>query len=181
MRKNRPDHSLQSSEPHRDGIQREALVALIERLEKAEGPSRELDAHIGWHVGGWRGHICPTPESVYDGVRKNKLPVSGYTGSIDAALTLVPEGWAWALHHHRDCSGSNADPIAKVSRVNWGEKENEAKFYKSADGRGATPAIALCIAALKARLSTMKVKEGRHGASENTAGTGPDSPSPAQE
>ena len=44
---------------------------LIARLEAAEGPSRELDLDISYGLG---------------------LPDWLFTGSVDAALTLVPEG-----------------------------------------------------------------------------------------
>lgn len=59
------------------------------------------------------------------------------TESLDAALTLVPEGEWWAV------DGNCDDPIdcsAAVGRVGGEEK-----------GRSVTPALALCIAALKAR------------------------------
>jgi hypothetical protein len=55
-----------------------------------------------------------------------KEPCPAYTASIDAALTLVPEGAGFALMGR----------AAKVGRET---------------SKGATTAIALCIAALKAR------------------------------
>ena len=95
---------------------------LIAALERAEGPSRELDAHI------WKSDGCRV------------APVPRYTSSLDAALTLVPEGEAWL--------------------VGW-DDENHANVFvlPSPTSRptgyhaqgAATPAIALCIAALKAR------------------------------
>lgn len=58
-------------------------------------------------------------------------PVPAYTASIDAALTLVEEGSTWDL-----CFDE-----FMLACVGPGDTAS----------RGATPAIALCIAALKAR------------------------------
>lgn len=134
---------------------------LIARLEKATGPDRELDIFIGnttrvvwnglnqkeidyligeipnekgWKASGARGHleICPR-----------------FTASLDAALTLVPEGWAWAIHQYHDCSGPHADAVATVSRVTWGASEEN--FFGKETARHPIVAIALCISALKVR------------------------------
>ena len=58
---------------------------LIERLEKATGPDRELDALI-WYAVVER----PAAGEKIDRDMVNRWPT--YTASIDAALTLVPEG-----------------------------------------------------------------------------------------
>ena len=95
---------------------------LIAALEKAEGPSRELDAEIRKHVPG------------------DYLPA--FTASLDAALTLVPEGLAWRV-----------EP-ATPGYTDWGKyRAGVTTWEKPYDlpSYGATPAIALCIAALKAR------------------------------
>jgi hypothetical protein len=109
------------------------LLALAERCEQAAGPDRELDAEIALAAGwerkwndsdkphGWywrRGDYSWTAEM--EGIPPN------YTASLDAAVTLVPEGCGWMVM-------GNA---AKVGR--W-------------PSRGATPALALCAAALRAR------------------------------
>lgn len=129
---------------------------LIGRLEQTAGPDRELDAFIWcadrgvelarfdgikvWYdEGKWKGRTITVA---------TMLPL--YTASIDTALTLVPEGFAWGLRENRDCSGVAAHALAQVSRVVWGEK-NEEHFYSSFDSSHPTSAIALCIAALKAR------------------------------
>lgn len=92
---------------------------LITRLERAEGPDRELD---------WAIHI-----------RDGLLGVGmygdhpRYTASIDAALTLVPEGWKWAVTSRNSacCHEQHVAPL------NW--------------AYAPTPALALCIAALRAQ------------------------------
>jgi hypothetical protein len=92
---------------------------LIAALEAATGPSWELDGFICEAVGAVKPEATPHWE----------WPPR-YTASIDAALTLVPEGASGAIefgNHTQAC----------VVGGPWCD--------------GATPAIALCIAALKAR------------------------------
>jgi hypothetical protein len=61
---------------------------------------------------------------------------------IDAAITLVPEGWHWMIDSERIKGGK---PYAWVHRrINRGRG-------KTRDGYGSTPAVALCIAAIRAR------------------------------
>lgn len=119
---------------------------LIERLERATGPSRELDALV-WDAviqdgrplveftdGSW-GKRDPFDGCAFD-------TAAAYTESIDAALTLVPGGSQyWSLSHQDDWA-TNQQFRAAVS----GHKPI----------RGATPAIALCIAALRARAASAK-------------------------
>lgn len=96
---------------------------LIAALEKATGPSRDLDEQIAdaFLPSGW---LAPR-----------------FTASIDAALTLVPDNAFWSLSVPKqpDMSG----------------KRYWASLHAGKPGaRGATPAIALCIAALKAMEAT---------------------------
>jgi hypothetical protein len=99
------------------------MKELIERLEKAEGPNPELDEAIGqWLVGcgfvSWEWF-----EYGQDG------PYLKFTSSIDAALTLVPEGAHWAVY--RD---ENSPQFA-----------GEVGYYRV---DAANPALALSAAAL---------------------------------
>jgi hypothetical protein len=112
---------------------------LIAALESATGPSRELDAGIAKSVG-WRNirvNWWP-PEEVAKARRKKAslwscdrgpLPLPDYTASIDAALLLVPADHGWMVMGTAAKCGAYA-------------------------ANGATPAIALCIAALKVRKET---------------------------
>ena len=123
---------------------------LIAALGKASKPSRELDGYIymltlpasrrrpvSWEV---------TPEGMIWAWTQNPPHAPGtgvwwatppeYTASIDAALTLVPEKWASVIYVEADGCGD----------VRIGRYPGEEAFM----GVGATPAIALCIAALKA-------------------------------
>lgn len=127
------------------------FTALIEKLEKAEEGSRELNAEIFWLIDNdnaqrvyWnaafgmpRKIVGPMPKGL--GRLAVECHAPAYTTSLDAALTLVPEGWVWSVHKY-----SGAPPACEgdVARDMHSLTTNAA---------GHTPALALCIAALKAR------------------------------
>ena len=85
------------------------LTELIERLEKAEAGSRELDACIHALIvnppvmvdgGSWRGDIPATYEPMTSVLgRLDGADLAEFTGcpryseSLDAALAILPEGW----------------------------------------------------------------------------------------
>ena len=113
---------------------------LIARLKAATGPDRELDArlcialglsrdNVMVGVGGW----CINSET-----NPNPYKSPAYTASIDAALTLVPEGWLWRIMPS-DFDGW----LAEV----WTDDTLDCEFGV----RAKTPALAICIAALRAR------------------------------
>ena len=125
--------------------------SLIARLEQATGPDRELDADIAVAVDGgeivWKmanytmesypARRHPSPHHI-GGYCNAHVP--SYTASIDAALTLVP-------------SGKGHDPWWMLKAA-W---RGIAKAEIWVDGKGkpfrgeaATPALAICIAALRA-------------------------------
>lgn len=117
---------------------------LIERLEAATGPCRELDAAILTQVMGYRdvygdGTVFDRGNDGYWYVGEHSAPqLPAPTASIDAALTLVPEGCDWKVDTWK------GKPAAMV-RVG-------TRHYQSgyADNP-ATPALAICIAALRAK------------------------------
>lgn len=143
---------------------------LITRLEAAVGLDRELDAAIANHIGLYHDRYGPLEDGItaqstykasYDvlevqytnkhggGLRfTDKLPA--YTGSLDAALTLVPTKpvpelrpgkWWWLMESWPDeCTAS----------VHY---ENGDSGIIEEEGKADTPALALCIAALKARFA----------------------------
>jgi len=70
--------------------------------------------------------------------------------SLDAAMSLVPEGWAWSLSHLPPFG-----PAGKSDAV-----LNNTVFAENAViGTAATPALALCAAALRARAATQSIVE----------------------
>lgn len=114
-------------------------MTLIERIEAAEEPSRELDAEIARALSGnptyhWYMH--------FDGEYSSDATAPAYTASLDAAMTLVPEGWGVMLN----MSENGLHAQARVFR------SHPANFQS--DNEAATPALALCAAALKAQEQT---------------------------
>jgi hypothetical protein len=122
----------QSTEPMTSAA--EAGAGLIAKLEKAEGPSRELDALIalasGWTVHHGDNWIGP----------HGQIVVPAYTASLDAAMTLVPEGEWVELSGPRKYLNIPL-PVPNHWRAEAGNI-----------GWGATAPLALCTAALRARL-----------------------------
>ncbi len=123
---------------------------LIERIEAASGPDIELDREIMLYSGyryEQRDIGCRYEDGsvaldwVYVDIKTDKWrsthPLS-FTASIDAALTLVPDGYSFNL-------GNDVKPWAHI----WFDLP--AYDGKPYEGRAATPALALCAAALKAR------------------------------
>ncbi len=104
------------------------LLALAERCEQAAGPDKELDFTIDNFM------LKHGPEA--DRIR-NPRYVLPYTTSLDAAVTLVPEGWRWWV---------NSSPFGRCWLV-----ANDQIADKAQSEKCATPALALCAAALRAR------------------------------
>lgn len=114
---------------------------LIERIEAASGPDREIDLAIAEYAFDQR-----IPLSCYGGNPINYDPRMWLerhdwspTASIDAALTLVPEGRSWELTQ----VVSEGISIAFI----W----NMFEAGEGDSAEAATPALALSAAALKAR------------------------------
>jgi len=137
------------------------LNDLIERLERATGPSRELDALIlgATHYPNSEYFSLSLsdgdrPADAYNSrtvlcVRHSKDHAHyrnppHYTQSIDAAMTLKPEGWHVLNLRH-------------MSETEWfaglAKKFPDSEFANEAEAKAQTPAIALCIASLKALAS----------------------------
>jgi hypothetical protein len=123
---------------------------LIAALEKAEGPSRELDCDI-FVATAHSPFVSYYPDCVLASLggfaaRVEIEEIPKYTTSIDAALTLVPEGWAlYRINQYHD----NKNPA-------WGWGGTLRNYLTPEIGvevgeSRASLALALCIAALKAR------------------------------
>lgn len=122
------------------------LPSLIERLEKAEGPDRELDEDIAKATGWWWDHV----EALWIDETGNEIQdeCPEFTASLDVAVGLVPEGWNWQLYG-RDVLAQTNHPLG-VGRPYC---ILSLPGTREAGGRGVTPAIAVCIASLKAHQS----------------------------
>jgi hypothetical protein len=132
------------------------LIALAERCESAKGPDRELDELIraalfcaqkvvAVRESRYNGAWCVWVEG-YKGVERLWEPLGlspaqrtgAFTASLDAATALVPEGAGWNV-------GMDDKGLGLLGSAN----------VESADGwplgQGATAALSLCAAALRAR------------------------------
>lgn len=134
---------------------------LLAALEAATGPGRELDAAI-WLAIHRPNYKYPrqvmnrTPSSYAEAVERHTVSVDrgitapAYTASLDAALTLVPEGWF--LDGLRE--GRKRITYATDRHEPLGWFQSELQYI---DGgrlireRAKSFALALCIAALRAR------------------------------
>ena len=145
------------------------LLLLAERCERAIGADRELDAEI-WLAcvpGTTRSelrytHKASGKECVIDETRENGrlIVVPEYSVSLDAAMTLVPEGWNWF-------AGSAKGARAYVENgqsafIGIGTRPNPDRLWFEVTA--ATPALALTAAALRARASLAREPgEGSNG------------------
>lgn len=145
---------------------------LIERLEAATGPSDELndaimavlfqreERHIGCEEEQPDGTWAPVKDAVWVD------PATGgwvgtharaFTSSIDAALTLVPE------HYSCELTQSATEPprFARARLWDWRRSPLMSDPGNELKSEGNRPlALALCIAALKARCSVSSPQSG---------------------
>ena len=117
---------------------------LIEKLERAEGPSRELFEEVFVVIRGrpfvWR-HEDGDHEST-DPILWRFLRMLNAEAWESAALMLVPEGWTYEGRQ-----GPSGFPhLWTLSTIKCGDVR-----YTTVMGRARFAAIALCIAALKAK------------------------------
>jgi hypothetical protein len=121
------------------------LRSLIEELEAATVGSRALDADIFWTINLPHSEHWPT-------THRWVSMVPAYTTSIDAALTLVPEGWpitemSWWPSVPKGYESENVARVGIMGLDYAGFGNHKLRFRAEAK----TPALAFCIAALKAR------------------------------
>ena len=130
------------------------FAELASRCEQAEGPDREIDAAImlaiGYRyeerdIGGrWDDGSIALGWVYVDqsGKWKSTRPYQ-FTGSLDAALKLVPAEAFWRLGH----DGEGADPSLFLATVFEPRVNRASRPY---DALALTPALALCAASLRA-------------------------------
>jgi hypothetical protein len=127
---------------------------LIARLEAAKEGSGELDSLVSETVfaaAGRGGMRLRTPEPVGRGAPLAELGADGrvrrYSRSLDAALTLVPEGWSWQIRVIR----RSPLPVPINRAVVAHDRTGLVLASEHCEAEAQTPALALCIAALRAR------------------------------
>lgn len=145
-----------------------ALSDLIARLEAAKEGSRELDRKIAFAVN-WNGF--QNEDQIY---KENADDIPNWTQSLDAALTLVPEGWGAEIFWHDGATAADAYVDLRLPNPRWKEPDCPTELLSTYaalvssyedDDRPINPdepyplprakplALALCIAAMKARES----------------------------
>jgi hypothetical protein len=131
---------------------REKLIELAERCEAASGPDRDLADDILRAC----GFVQMEKRRTNGGYQQKwKMPDGRHqqisfdpTKSLDAAMTLVPVGWF-------------VNSLTEYNQRTWdailrGPRPSDAPMWVSSRTKGnergvATPALALCAAALRAR------------------------------
>jgi hypothetical protein len=138
-----------------------SLSELAERCEKATGPDRELSAAIALTVHDWLHEVegnkplnCRIRNRfgslVYIGSVSTDMD---YTASIDAAMKLVPEGCSATVW----TAGPRGFTTGPAARLFSYPKDPEAeggyaiRALSDHEITAATPALAVCAAALRAR------------------------------
>lgn len=116
------------------------LLSLAERCEQATGPELAIDEEIAAALAGAVREVQRDGHTAYHcGTRWVSIgTVAAYTASLDAAMTLVPEGWHLYLTHE----------MTEQFGFKW-----FAQFAETAEAPAMSdhPALALCAAALRAR------------------------------
>lgn len=112
-------------------------LLLIERLKSATGPSRDLDWQIHCRDG-MLGVGAYGPHPIY-------------TGSVDSALTLIPENWLTQLDEWEADILRERGPWQCIL-VRRGTRDDLTRAFTGRCDHAPSPAIAVCIAALSARL-----------------------------
>lgn len=113
------------------------LAKLVATLQSAKEGSEYLDYAIQ--------HLFGTAK-----------PVPLYTRSLDAAMTLLPEGWTiHRLGQLSDCQGGFGGWIGEIYRA------SDAMIPYPCSAPSASAPLALCVAALRVRLAD-------HGDDENS-------------
>lgn len=126
------------------------LMELARKVEALEGACRETDALIKQAVGDSWDYAADW------GPRENCNPVAKpYTASIDAAMSLVPEGWNWMAGNRNQPDARAYVENNEMAFEGAGFRKNPARIWHEVVA--AAPAIALCAAALRARASLSRL------------------------
>jgi hypothetical protein len=114
------------------------LTSLIERVEKASGPDRELDVAVDLAL--FPDHRI-SGDHILDRMGFGK-PIPHYTASLDAVMALMPDGHGWLVGNGRTRPD---EPLGGAQICSLDGKELVAESEAS------TPVLALLSAILRAR------------------------------
>jgi hypothetical protein len=140
---------------------KQELLALAERVEALTGPDRNIDTEILWHVdrgvfsrGYWNAasglprplEAMPHPNAGLGWIGAQcSAPI--YTASLDAAMTLVPEGWSVGIGN---LPGRNWLVRAHLRDHRPESLTQDGHSHIWREGHHSTFALALTAAALRA-------------------------------
>lgn len=141
---------------------RDILLQLQDRLAKATGPDRQIDARIALL---WCADIKQFPawilgfedalqRDVSVGLFNGSDRIPRYTSSIDAAVTLVPGGaWKEVNGPRRYLHIPTSSPNFWHCNLTVWPKENGIGRAIDAHGWGATEALSVCLARVEYELA----------------------------
>ncbi len=132
------EQAANSTQLHRTSTGVGDMILLAERCEKATGVDRDIDDAL---------HRIAIGSEPF-----NSASARRYTASIDAAMTLVPEGWSPAIDCRSERPFASVESSLDADPFTFGSRKGQ--------GYGATPALALCAAALRARDGLLNYKDG---------------------
>lgn len=127
------------------------MQAIIDKLKLAKFPSRELDSDIAllfpdkFVRSGDENHHNGWVTAVRDGQPVKTAQAPAYTGSLDAASVLIPEGLYWIVGYGKT---REDEPLGGASIAKPDDTLNPI-----GEAEAPTVPLAMCIAALEARLS----------------------------
>lgn len=128
------------------------IAALIPRLAQLTEPSRDLDREITLALHPWLAELPASDVGGWLHPEYEKIaPPQHYTSSIDAAVTLIPDGWRWQVSNRAPHPHTGRAYLSNGELINIGGGLTPNPKYRGAEVTAATPAIAICIAALQAR------------------------------
>jgi len=148
-------------------LSRADLQALIERVEEATGPDRELDVDIAWAIepdryrsAYWNGRLGKPGTTLplkLDGLERTSVRSNcpALTASVDAALALlgrVLPGWSIQLYRHPDGAFATLYRLGEVASILDGAVERyvATPYFESIQICDAHLPLAIIAATLRA-------------------------------
>lgn len=142
--------------------ERATLEALLARVMEGEGWDAKLNADIAVTLGEWqrKWHDSERPHGWYWRRGDHSWTAEGdgypadYLGSLDAALTLVPEGWRINLLSEWDNETLRAKGAWQAILMPIGKGDSIHAGMRTRCDHAATPPRALIAACIKVRIAS---------------------------